>query len=270
MIPETPHDEPPPPAAARRVVAAAWPYLILAAAFAVLLAASGYIFETLPPWKIVMATGPEGGANFVLGEHYRKILADAGVEMQLRPTSGSVENLRLLRDPDSGVSVALLQGAPRSAPTPKGSRRSDRSATNPYGFLHGARSARTCEPGWAAGVHRPGGKRRQGPGAGTSQKKHHQRADRRVVRLSAANRRGEVAGRRDRRCADCDRMGFSRSPDIAQRQGRRDRQLPPRRGSIPSSPNWSCPAAFSISGTIVRHQTLFCWRPKRSWRFAPI
>jgi TRAP-type uncharacterized transport system substrate-binding protein len=57
-----------------------------------------------------MATGPKGGANYELGGRYREILAKSGVELKLLPTLGSLENLRLLRDPKSGVSVGLLQG----------------------------------------------------------------------------------------------------------------------------------------------------------------
>src|SRR5450755_2883591 len=38
------------------------------------------------------------------------MLAKSGVTLQLRPTSGSVENLQLLRDLASGVSAALVQG----------------------------------------------------------------------------------------------------------------------------------------------------------------
>ena len=44
-----------------------------------------------------------------MGARYRAILAKSGVDLKLAPTSGSLENLRLLRDPKSGVSVALLQ-----------------------------------------------------------------------------------------------------------------------------------------------------------------
>lgn len=86
-----------------------WPYLSAAAILAVLLAAAAYIVATLPPRAIVMATGPEGGANYDLGGRYRAILAKSGVDLKLMPTSGSVENLQLLRDPKSGVSVGLLQ-----------------------------------------------------------------------------------------------------------------------------------------------------------------
>jgi TRAP transporter TAXI family solute receptor len=59
---------------------------------------------------IVMATGPEGGTYYELGERYRAALARSGVEVRLVPTSGSVENLAKLLDPHSGVGFALIQG----------------------------------------------------------------------------------------------------------------------------------------------------------------
>lgn len=86
-----------------------WPYFSPAAILAILVAAGAYIVATLPPRTIVMATGPEGGSNYELGDRYREILARSGVDLKLLPTSGSLENLRLLRDPKSGVSVGLLQ-----------------------------------------------------------------------------------------------------------------------------------------------------------------
>jgi TRAP-type uncharacterized transport system substrate-binding protein len=95
-----------------------WPYISPAAILAFLLVAGAYVVTTLPPRTIVMATGPEGGANYELGGRYRKVLARSGIELKLLPTSGSLENLRLLRDPKSGVSVGLLQdGAAEGAET---------------------------------------------------------------------------------------------------------------------------------------------------------
>ena len=86
-----------------------WPYFSPVAILAILFAGGAYIVASLPPRTIVMATGPEGGANYELGDRYREILAKSGVDLKLLPTSGGLENLRLLRDPKSGVSVALLQ-----------------------------------------------------------------------------------------------------------------------------------------------------------------
>ena len=49
----------------------------------ILLIASAFIVETLPPRTIMMATGAEGGANYELGVRYREILAQSGVDLQL-------------------------------------------------------------------------------------------------------------------------------------------------------------------------------------------
>ncbi|SHH69562.1 TAXI family TRAP transporter solute-binding subunit [Bradyrhizobium erythrophlei] len=85
-----------------------WRYLLFAATVAILLGAGVFVFESLPPRTIVMATGAEGGANYELGTRYREILAREGVELQ--PTTGGLENLRRLRDSKSGVSVGFTQG----------------------------------------------------------------------------------------------------------------------------------------------------------------
>ncbi|MFL6796167.1 MAG: TAXI family TRAP transporter solute-binding subunit [Xanthobacteraceae bacterium] len=68
------------------------------------------VLSTLPPRTIVMATGPEGGAYNEVGKKYQAALASEGVSVRLMTTTGALENLGLLRDPRSGVSVALLQG----------------------------------------------------------------------------------------------------------------------------------------------------------------
>jgi TRAP-type uncharacterized transport system substrate-binding protein len=95
--------------AARDYLRRFWPYFAIAGMVVILLGASAFIVETLPPRTIVMATGPEGGAYFEVGKLYRAALGD-DVEVRLVPTAGSPENLALLLDPHSGVSVALIQG----------------------------------------------------------------------------------------------------------------------------------------------------------------
>jgi TRAP-type uncharacterized transport system substrate-binding protein len=86
------------------------PYFAIMGAVLLLLAAGVYVVETLPPHKIVMATGAQGGAYHELGIRYREILAQAGVEAQLLTTSGATENLTRLRDPRSGVDIGFIQG----------------------------------------------------------------------------------------------------------------------------------------------------------------
>lgn len=92
-----------------------WPVYSALAVAAIFIAAGIFIFETLPPRTIVMATGAEGGANYELGVRYRDILAQSGVRVQVLPTSGGVENLSRLNDPRSGVDVGFIQGGTTTA-----------------------------------------------------------------------------------------------------------------------------------------------------------
>jgi TRAP transporter TAXI family solute receptor len=63
-----------------------------------------------PPDHFVIATGNESGAYHLFAQRYRDMLAQEKIRVELRPTSGSVENLKLLEDDGSGVEVALIQG----------------------------------------------------------------------------------------------------------------------------------------------------------------
>ena len=100
---------------ARDYLQRSWaPFAIIAGMSVILLGAGVFIIETLPPRTIVMATGAEGGANYELGVRYREILVQAGVNLQLLPTSGGLENLARLRDPKSGVGVGFIQGGTTS------------------------------------------------------------------------------------------------------------------------------------------------------------
>lgn len=67
------------------------------------------LLDPLPPRTVVMATGPEDSAYADAGRRYQAVLARHGVRLELRPTRGGVENLKLLGDPGSGVSIGLAQ-----------------------------------------------------------------------------------------------------------------------------------------------------------------
>ena len=73
------------------------------------------LLSTMPPRAIAMATGPEGSGYEEIGRQYQSALERAGVQVRLVATAGSLENLALLRDPRSGVNVALVQGGSISA-----------------------------------------------------------------------------------------------------------------------------------------------------------
>ncbi|HEX6721390.1 MAG TPA: TAXI family TRAP transporter solute-binding subunit [Burkholderiaceae bacterium] len=91
----------------RDLLATAGPLIVLAI---VLLAVAYWFLEPAPPRRLVMATGSERGAYAEFGVRYASMLAREGVTVELRHTQGSVDNLALLRDPESGVDVAFVQG----------------------------------------------------------------------------------------------------------------------------------------------------------------
>ncbi len=66
--------------------------------------------EPAPPSRIAIATGREEGAYFGFAERYAEILARDGITLDVRATSGSLINLDLLADLDSGVDLAFVQG----------------------------------------------------------------------------------------------------------------------------------------------------------------
>jgi len=68
-----------------------------------------------PPSRVVIATGRSDGAYHRFAELYRERLARERITLDIRATSGSVENIRLLEDPTSGVDIAFVQGGTGSA-----------------------------------------------------------------------------------------------------------------------------------------------------------
>jgi TRAP-type uncharacterized transport system substrate-binding protein len=62
-----------------------------------------------PPNHFVIATGNESGAYHLFARRYKEILAHEKINVELRPSSGSVENLKRLTDPEGGYDVALIQ-----------------------------------------------------------------------------------------------------------------------------------------------------------------
>jgi len=66
--------------------------------------------EPAPPDRVVIATGRADGAYYRFAEQYRAQLAREGITLEIRETSGSVENIGLLEDAASGVDLAFVQG----------------------------------------------------------------------------------------------------------------------------------------------------------------
>jgi TRAP-type uncharacterized transport system substrate-binding protein len=91
------------------------PFILLAAA---LLALAYWLLDPSPPRRVVLATGTDQGAYAEFGKRYAQILKGYGITVVLRPTQGAAENLRLLRDPGSGVDIAFVQGGADESATP--------------------------------------------------------------------------------------------------------------------------------------------------------
>jgi uncharacterized protein len=94
--------------------------LLFTAGPAILLIAGAFwatarFVEPAPPQRITIAAASKGSPYYRLAEQYRKILAQSGIDLEIRETSGSFENLRLLKDASSGVQLAFLQGGLASA-----------------------------------------------------------------------------------------------------------------------------------------------------------
>jgi TRAP-type uncharacterized transport system substrate-binding protein len=92
---------------ARELAITAGPFILLTV---VLLAGAYVLLKPTPPKRVVLATGPEQSAYAAFGERYQAELKRRGIEVVLRRTAGSGENLRLLRDPKSDVQIAFVRG----------------------------------------------------------------------------------------------------------------------------------------------------------------
>ena len=92
---------------ARELLATAGPFLALTLA---LLAGAYYLLKPTPPKRVVLATGPEQSAYAGFGKRYAEELKRYGIEVVLRSSPGSRENLRLLRNPKEEVHLAFVQG----------------------------------------------------------------------------------------------------------------------------------------------------------------
>ena len=67
-------------------------------------------FIPAPPKKITIGTGFRGGSYEFYARKSQEILARSHIDLEVRLTEASGQNLKLLMDPDSGVQVAFVQG----------------------------------------------------------------------------------------------------------------------------------------------------------------
>ena len=93
----------------------AWREPVIVAVPATIVIALAFILalqwvKPAPPTRVIIATGRPDGAYYHFALRYRERLARQGITLDIRETSGSVDNVRLLRDPGSGVDLAFVQG----------------------------------------------------------------------------------------------------------------------------------------------------------------
>jgi uncharacterized protein len=68
-----------------------------------------FVVEPAPPQHLVIAASNAHSAYYKFAQKYAAILKKEGFTLEVRATTGSIENIRLLLDPQSGVGAALVQ-----------------------------------------------------------------------------------------------------------------------------------------------------------------
>jgi TRAP transporter TAXI family solute receptor len=81
---------------------------------AIVIAATGFLVAyhfvgAPPPQKFQIAAGSKKSAYYAFAKQYAAFMKKRGIILEIRETGGAVENLKLMRDPNSGVDVALIQ-----------------------------------------------------------------------------------------------------------------------------------------------------------------
>jgi TRAP-type uncharacterized transport system substrate-binding protein len=76
-----------------------WVYVVAGALMLCAIAATVLWVGPLPPRVVVMTTGTAGSDYDLFARQYQPILRRSGVELQLMPSAGGVDNLKRLHDP---------------------------------------------------------------------------------------------------------------------------------------------------------------------------
>ncbi|MBO9649971.1 MAG: ABC transporter substrate-binding protein [Variovorax sp.] len=84
----------------RDLIASAGPIVFLVIG---LLVAAYWWLQPQPPKQVTLATGPAGSAYAEFGKRYAAALKTNGIEVILKPTDGSLDNLQLLRKHEADV-----------------------------------------------------------------------------------------------------------------------------------------------------------------------
>lgn len=68
-----------------------------------------WLVDPSPPKRVTMSTGQENSAYEEFGKKYAGALAKFKIQVALKPSLGSQENLQRLNDPASGIDIAFVQ-----------------------------------------------------------------------------------------------------------------------------------------------------------------
>ncbi|MFH1043597.1 MAG: TAXI family TRAP transporter solute-binding subunit [Pseudomonadota bacterium] len=96
----------------RDFAATAGPFVLLAL---LLLAGAYVLLDPAPPKRVVLATGLEQSDYAEFGKRYAAELRRYGIDVVQKPTQGSSENRRLLRDPAQSVDLGFVRGGSSDA-----------------------------------------------------------------------------------------------------------------------------------------------------------
>ena len=69
-----------------------------------------WIVRSSPPHKLVMTSGPEGSSFQRWADAYQKALAKHGVTLEIRPSSGTLDNLKRMQSAAAGVDIGFIAG----------------------------------------------------------------------------------------------------------------------------------------------------------------
>jgi TRAP-type uncharacterized transport system substrate-binding protein len=68
-----------------------------------------WLVDPSPPHRVTLSTGQDNSSYGQFGKRYAAILAKQHIEVILKPSLGSQDNLKRLDDPHSGVDIAFVQ-----------------------------------------------------------------------------------------------------------------------------------------------------------------
>src|SRR3984893_4790320 len=93
-------------------------------------------FIPAPPSTVTMGTAYKGTTFEYFGQRYRDIFARSHVELNLRETEGAVDNIELLKNPNSGVQIAFVFGGISEGEPAPGLLSLGNAYTNPFWIFY--------------------------------------------------------------------------------------------------------------------------------------